>query len=70
MEEAEAISTKMGIMIKGGTFKCMGSAQHLKNKFGTGYEIEVKFRKISFNDENTLREEFEVPSGQKTMAIE
>lgn len=45
MEEAEALSTKMGIMVKGGVFKCMGSVQHIKNKFGTGYEIEIKIRK-------------------------
>jgi ATP-binding cassette, subfamily A (ABC1), member 3 len=46
MEEAEALSTKMGIMVKGGVFKCFGSAQHIKNKFGTGYEIEIKIKKI------------------------
>ena len=44
MEEAEALSTKMGIMVKGGTFKCFGSSQHIKDKFGTGYIIEVKTR--------------------------
>ena len=26
MDEAEALSTKMGIMVKGGIFKCFGSA--------------------------------------------
>jgi ATP-binding cassette subfamily A (ABC1) protein 3 len=26
MEEAEALSTKMGIMVKGGIFKCFGTA--------------------------------------------
>ena len=46
MEEAEALSTRMGIMVKGGIFKCLGSAQHIKNKFGTGYEIELKIRKL------------------------
>lgn len=44
MEEAEALSTKMGIMVKGGIFKCFGSATHIKNKFGTGYIIEIKSR--------------------------
>ena len=44
MEEAEALSTKMGIMVKGGTFKCFGTSQHIKDKFGTGYIIEVKTR--------------------------
>lgn len=41
MEEAEALSTKLGIMVDG-TFKCFGSAQHIKNKFGDGYEVEIK----------------------------
>ncbi|EWS72164.1 ABC transporter family protein (macronuclear) [Tetrahymena thermophila SB210] len=41
MEEAEALGTKVGIVI-GGNFKCMGSIQHLKNKFGKGYEISIK----------------------------
>lgn len=26
MEEAEALSTKMGIMVKGGIFRCFGSS--------------------------------------------
>jgi ATP-binding cassette subfamily A (ABC1) protein 3 len=42
MEEAEALSTNMGIMVDG-QFKCFGSKQHIKNKFGTGYQVEVKF---------------------------
>ena len=42
MEEAEALSTKMGIMVRGGIFRCFGTSQHIKNKFGIGYEIEVK----------------------------
>ena len=44
MEEAEALSTKMGIMVKGGIFKCFGSSQHIKNKFGVGFEVEVKIK--------------------------
>ena len=42
MDEAEALSTKMGIMVKGGRFTCLGSAQHIKDKFGSDYEIEIK----------------------------
>ena len=45
MEEAEALSTKMGIMVRGGIFRCYGSTQHVKNKYGIGYEIEVKIKK-------------------------
>lgn len=36
------MSTKMGIMVKGGIFKCFGTPQHIKDKFGTGYVIEIK----------------------------
>ena len=50
MEEAEALSTKMGIMVRGGIFKCFGSSQHIKNKFVTGYEIEVKIRKPQYSE--------------------
>lgn len=41
MEEAEALATKIGIMVDG-ELKCLGSIQHIKNKFGKGYEIECK----------------------------
>jgi len=44
MDEAEALSTKMGIMVKGGRFKCIGSSQHIKDKFGTGFLIDLKIR--------------------------
>lgn len=54
MEEAEALSTKIGIMVKGGIFKCIGSAQHLKNKFGTGFEVEVRIKKLSNEDMRAL----------------
>lgn len=50
MEEAEALSTKMGIMVRGGIFRCFGSSQHIKNKFGTGFEIQLKIRKTIFRD--------------------
>lgn len=46
MEEAEAVSSKMGIMVKGGQFKCYGSAQHIRSKFMTGFVIEVKISNL------------------------
>ena len=42
MEEAEALSTKLGIMVSG-HMKCFGSAQHIKSKYGEGYQVEIKF---------------------------
>ena len=48
MEEAEALSTKMAIMVRGGLFRCFGSSQHIKNKFTTGYEIEIKIKTTQY----------------------
>ena len=39
MDEAELLSTKLGIMVEGGVFRCMGSPQHIKNKFNYGFEV-------------------------------
>lgn len=43
MEEAEALCTRIGIMVNG-RLQCLGSSQHLKLRFGNGYEIDVKMR--------------------------
>jgi ABC-type multidrug transport system ATPase subunit len=40
MEEADILSDKIAIMTNG-SLSCIGSALHLKNKFGTGYRITV-----------------------------
>jgi len=56
MEEAEALSTKMGIMVRGGIFRCFGSSQHIKNKFATGYELEIKIRKTTFAELEAFRD--------------
>ena len=57
MEEAEALSTKMGIMVRGGIFRCFGSAQHIKNKFATGYELQIKIRKATFEELESYKNE-------------
>ena len=41
MEEAEALSTRIAIMVNG-SFQCLGTIQHIKHKFGRGYELEIK----------------------------
>ena len=43
--------------------RCLGSAQHLKSKFGTGYTMEVKLKKNATKDdwrrfENGLKKKF------------
>ncbi len=41
MEECEALCTRLAIMVNG-QFKCLGSTQHLKSKFGEGYSLIAK----------------------------
>ena len=44
MEECEALCTRLAIMVNG-QFKCLGSPQHLKNKFGEGFTLIAKVGK-------------------------
>uniref|UniRef100_A0A9J8AW70 ATP-binding cassette, sub-family A (ABC1), member 3b n=1 Tax=Cyprinus carpio carpio TaxID=630221 RepID=A0A9J8AW70_CYPCA len=43
MEECEALCTRLAVMVNG-QFKCLGSPQHLKSKFGSGYTLLAKVR--------------------------
>ena len=44
MEECEAICTRMGILVNG-RFLCLGSLQHLKDKFSDGYTLIIKLQR-------------------------
>ena len=41
MEECEVLCSRLAIMVNG-QFKCLGSIQHLKNKFGDGYTLLIR----------------------------
>lgn len=43
MEECEALCTRLAIMVNG-EFKCIGSTQHLKNKFSKGLILKIKVK--------------------------
>merc|ERR1719427_312663 len=43
MDEADALCNKIAIMVKG-KLKCIGTTQHLKDKFGKGYVLEIKLK--------------------------
>ncbi|KAM6156382.1 ATP-binding cassette sub-family A member 13 [Erethizon dorsatum] len=40
MEECEALCTRLAIMVDG-SFRCLGSPQHIKDRFGDGYTVKV-----------------------------
>merc|ERR1719330_1440177 len=46
MEEGEALCSKIAIQVDG-QLNCFGSVQQVKGRYGTGYEVPVKFKPLS-----------------------
>ena len=46
MEEAETLCNRMAIM-HNGEFICLGTAEEIKEKYGYGYEMEVRIRPLT-----------------------
>jgi len=59
MEEAEAVCDRIGIQVLG-SLRCLGTPIHLKLKYGSGYQMEVRFRKSSEDHKKHLRSATEV----------
>ncbi|XP_060088217.1 retinal-specific phospholipid-transporting ATPase ABCA4 [Heteronotia binoei] len=59
MEECEALCTRLAIMVKG-TFKCLGTIQQLKYKYGDGYIVTMKIKapKPGLPPDPSLAEQF------------
>ncbi|CAN7938546.1 unnamed protein product, partial [Ixodes hexagonus] len=55
MDECELACDRIGIMVDG-QFKCLGSLQHLKAKFGTGYTLSLRLEGGSAVDLNAFLE--------------
>lgn len=49
MEECEALCTRIGIMTAG-RLRCLGTVQHLKNRFGAGYCLDMRVQPACAND--------------------
>ena len=45
MEECEALCQRIGIMV-GGRLRCLGTSQHLKTRFGKGFQLEARVKAI------------------------
>lgn len=69
MEECEALCPRIGIMANG-RLRCLGSAQHLKNKFGQGYQVELKATAIDSNDPDYLQNARALAAFKGTMFAE
>jgi len=53
MEECEALCHRLGIMVDG-QLRCLGTPQHLKSRFGHGYQLDVTFAQ---NESTTQKDE-------------
>jgi len=50
MEECEVLCTRLAVMVNG-RFHCLGSTQHLKDKYGDGYSVSVRLKGIGCDRE-------------------
>ena len=46
MAECDALCSRLAIIVNG-QFMCLGTTQHLKNRFGGGYTLQIKVTKDS-----------------------
>ena len=53
MDEAETLCKRMGIMVNG-EFVCLGRAHEIKDKYGYGYELNVRIKPMSEKLEDEL----------------
>lgn len=51
LEEVDVLAHRVAIMVDG-TIRCLGSLDHLKRKFGSGYEISVKTPSPTITDDS------------------
>ena len=56
MEECEAICTRMGILVNG-RFLCLGSLQHLRDRFSDGYNLTIKLKRSPDTENSDEKEE-------------
>lgn len=60
MEECEALCTRLAIMVNG-EFECLGSVQHLKNKFSKGFLLTIKVQSDdNLNENKTTQTDLEL----------
>jgi len=55
MEECEALCNRIGIQVNG-QLKCIGTAQHLKQRYGKGYQLDITMTQAVSNDDEKEKE--------------
>ncbi|OPL20194.1 atp-binding 2 cassette sub-family a member, partial [Mytilus galloprovincialis] len=57
MEECEALCSRLAIMVNG-NFRCLGSIQHLKNRFGDGYTFSIRLKGPNYERSKQMVENY------------
>jgi len=56
MEECEALCNRVGIMVNG-QLRCIGTAQHLKSRYGKGYQLDLTLTQQTVNGDESEKAE-------------
>merc|ERR1712013_686840 len=67
MEECEALCNRVGIMVNG-QLRCIGTAQHLKSRYGKGYQLDLTLTQQTVNGDES--EKAEMKNGHFEAVIE
>lgn len=59
MEEAESLCHKIGIIVNG-KFVCFGPLEYLKNKYGSGYKINITKNNATDNTSELMNKHFDM----------
>ncbi|GFR23039.1 ATP-binding cassette sub-family A member 17 [Trichonephila clavata] len=55
VEEREALCDRLAIMVNG-HFRCLGSVQQLKSRYGQGYTVIIKMKREHWDNQNVLND--------------
>ena len=59
MDEAETLCKRMGIMVNG-EFVCMGKANQIKDKYGYGYEADVRIKPMNETQKKNILDKYNI----------
>jgi ABC-type multidrug transport system ATPase subunit len=69
MEEAEALATRIGIMAKGGQFRCFDSSHQIRNRYSKSFQIHINVPLPTADTKRDLAKKLGV-AGKNQMTIQ
>ena len=69
MDEAETLCRRMAIMVNG-EFVCLGRAGQIKEKYGYGYEIDIRIKPMEQSKLNSITEKLNLKKNYKIKTLD